>query len=312
MENMENMSDGGGVDYAVSDGPNEAVTKVSPENMADVANVDYAVSDGGDFDSSVMPTPLGERRFKTQPLNTQHNPKQHNPKEHLPDTAGNLSPGDKLMFHVENCVAANSRAKFYILLWLTALLCVIFTGLWIIAYNIEGANEDVDGEEELTVFWAGYLVVQTIVSGGFDPSFTTPLRQLVFLSAVLMGLMVFAVLVGFVNDSVTETMEDLNKGATKVACSGHTLILGWNESTIRVVCQIAFLRRAFLMQNETWGRYLFRWTRVKPSSPVARALALTQGGCEVRCGHHLQEAFRGSLPVISTPIFAIDFKGAEL
>merc|ERR550514_2038186 len=68
-----------------------------------------------------------------------------------------------------------------------------------------------------------------------------------------------------------ETMYNLNKGATKVACSNHTLILGWNESTVRCVCQIAFLRRAFLMQNETWARRLFPWLRVKPSSPVASA-----------------------------------------
>ena len=44
--------------------------------------------------------------------------------------------------------------------------------------------------------------------------------------------MVFAVLVGFVNESVTETMENLNKGTSKIAASEHTLLLGWNESTV--------------------------------------------------------------------------------
>ena len=29
---------------------------------------------------------------------------------------------------------------------------------------------------------------------------------------------------------------------------------GWLQATIRVVCQIALLRRSFLMQNETWER----------------------------------------------------------
>ena len=50
---------------------------------------------------------------------------------------------------------------------------------------------------------------------------------------------VFAVLVGFVNESVTEMMDNLNKGTSKIAAANHTLILGWNESTVRVVCQIA-------------------------------------------------------------------------
>ena len=39
--------------------------------------------------------------------------------------------------------------------------------------------------------------------------------------------------------------------------------IGWNEATVRVVCQLAFLRRTFLVQNETWERTLFPWTRVK-------------------------------------------------
>ena len=67
-------------------------------------------------------------------------------------------------------------------------------------------------------------VFQTIVAGGFDTTFTQsqPIQQFLFLTALLNGMMVFAVLVGFVNDSVTTMMEDLNKGATKVACSGHT------------------------------------------------------------------------------------------
>ena len=51
--------------------------------------------------------------------------------------------------------------------------------------------------------------------------------------------------------------------------SGHTLILGWNEATVRVVIQISFLRRKWQVQNETLSRRLMPWTRVPPSSPVA-------------------------------------------
>jgi len=95
------------------------------------------------------------------------------------------------------------------------------------------------------------------------------LRQLIIICIMVTGLLVFAVLVGFVNDAVAEVMHNLNSGGTKVATSEHTLILGWNESTVRCVCQIAFLRKAFIKQNETWARSIFRWRRVKPSTPVA-------------------------------------------
>ena len=66
-------------------------------------------------------------------------------------------------------------------------------------------------------------------------------------------------------------MEGIAQGESKVCSEGHTLILGWNESTVRLVCQIAFLRRAWRIQNETFARSWLRIGRVPPSSPVARA-----------------------------------------
>ena len=71
--------------------------------------------------------------------------------------------------------------------------------------------------------------------------------------------------------TVTGFVEALSEGKTKVVEEGHTLILGWNESTPRLVCQIAFLRRAWRVPNETWSRTLCPWLRVPPSTPVAKA-----------------------------------------
>jgi len=64
-------------------------------------------------------------------------------------------------------------------------------------------------------------------------------------------------------------MEALNRGSSKVVLQNHTLILGWNEATTRTLCQIAFLRRVFMAQNETLPRRLLPFLRVKPSTPVA-------------------------------------------
>jgi hypothetical protein len=49
---------------------------------------------------------------------------------------------------------------------------------------------------------------------------------------LLLGLVVFAVLVGIATDSVASFMRDVQGGRTLVAEQGHTLILGWNESTV--------------------------------------------------------------------------------
>jgi hypothetical protein len=84
------------------------------------------------------------------------------------------------------------------------------------------------------------------------------------------GLVVFAILVGIITAWFEALMSSIEEGKTKVAETHHTLILGWNQSTIRVVCQIAFLRRAWRVQNERWDRKYFPWRRVPPSSPVAK------------------------------------------
>lgn len=54
-----------------------------------------------------------------------------------------------------------------------------------------------------------------------------------------------------------------------VTISGHTLILGWTETTVRVVCQITLLRSAYQKQNHTFMRRVFRWGRVVASTPLA-------------------------------------------
>ena len=67
---------------------------------------------------------------------------------------------------------------------------------------------------------------------------------------VITGLVTFAVLIGFISDTVKSYMANLQSGATRVLEENHTLILGWNESTARVVVQTAFLRRQYQMLNE--------------------------------------------------------------
>ena len=85
------------------------------------------------------------------------------------------------------------------------------------------------------------------------------------------GVLVVSVLIGLITDSVNGYMEGLTEGSSKVVESEHTLILGWNEATPRVLCQIAFLRRTWQLLNERWDRRLFPWLRVPPSTPVAAA-----------------------------------------
>lgn len=59
--------------------------------------------------------------------------------------------------------------------------------------------------------------------------------------------------------------------SSQVVARDHTLILGWNESTTRLICQLAFLRRIHKKQNETVRQRLFPWLRIAPPTKVAEA-----------------------------------------
>lgn len=84
-------------------------------------------------------------------------------------------------------------------------------------------------------------------------------------------MIVVSILIGLITDSVNDYMNALEAGSTKCVERGHTLILGWNEATTRVICQTAFLRRTFKMQNDTWAQRLMPWRQVKASTPVAQS-----------------------------------------
>mmetsp|Transcript_13606 Transcript_13606/g.27862 ORF Transcript_13606/g.27862 Transcript_13606/m.27862 type:complete len:1028 (-) Transcript_13606:78-3161(-) len=182
------------------------------------------------------------------------------------DGDATLDRSDYFMYKLENSIAADPAVRFYILLFVSLVSCVALSIIWVlVARN--------DGDHELTNDGGGamFMVFQVLITGGYDSSILETTQRLAFFVTILVGVSIVSILIGLISDTVNEYMEDLSSGSSKVVEEGHTLILGWNESTTRVVCQIAFLRRIYLMQNETWARRLFPWTRVHPSSPVSAA-----------------------------------------
>lgn len=54
----------------------------------------------------------------------------------------------------------------------------------------------------------------------------------------LMGLFVFAMLLGFVGDLITVNMDELRKGKSKVCEHDHTLILGWTDKMFTIMKEL--------------------------------------------------------------------------
>ncbi len=178
--------------------------------------------------------------------------------QEVEDTAAHATLSDRVFYGLENIISVLPSFPFYLLLAVSAVLIFVLGLGWSMS----------TGEDVLTGF---YTAFQVIASGGNDDSLTATPVRIVYFFMVFSGLCVFSIFVGFITDYVSEFMTALSAGRTKVCEHGHTLLLGWNEATPRLVCQLAFLRRAWRVQNETWAKRLLPWRRVPPSTPVAAA-----------------------------------------
>jgi len=179
-----------------------------------------------------------------------------------------MSLGMKLNYFMENFSASQPNAWFHIFTAAVVVSTAILGKLWMLAVS-NAPEEDAAGPGYL---YSCYLMFQIIAAGGMDDSLEEAWPILVSLSALLFGFIVFAVLVGMVTEAFAAMVLSFNSGRSEVPEKNHTLVLGWNETTPRVICQIAFLRRAWRVQNESFGRKYccLCVRRVEPSSPVAR------------------------------------------
>ena len=164
-----------------------------------------------------------------------------------------------MTYLVENQVASNSNFPFQLIAIAFGALNVFFGILW---FNL-GFSLDEDEKEEvfgtLEIADSFFLSLQMLTTGGYDDAVPGFAFRIVYFFMIFSGLIVFAILIGFLTDSVTGYMDSLKEGSTRVFERNHTLILGWNESTCRVVIQACFLRRQYQKLNEEkypWLYYL--------------------------------------------------------
>merc|ERR1719399_1869364 len=102
------------------------------------------------------------------------------------------------------------------------------------------------------------MAFQVVASGGHVSTKSVPEMCVVFLMHIS-SLLVFSIFLGYVTDAVSMYMSKLEDGRSKVPLKGHVLILGWNESTIRLVCQLGFLRQSLAEERAKRGRCSRCW-----------------------------------------------------
>lgn len=159
------------------------------------------------------------------------------------------SISDQLSYQFENRVSSDPNTPFLFLSSIFIIGVAIFGTAWYYASSALDEEDALYGSGS----WINsiYMTMQVVAVQGF---YETPdkygLRWINFFM-LLFGLVIFAILVGFITDSVISFMTCMQEGKTRVMETNHTLILGWNETTARVVIQISLLRRQYQVRNES-------------------------------------------------------------
>lgn len=138
--------------------------------------------------------------------------------------------GDLIDYRLDYFFSTSEWANVILLVGLSYLLVVFGAGTLTLA-----DSDDYGSISEAA--WTSWTYVVDPGAQADAPSELIP--RTVSLIVTLGGLLVFALLIGIVGETIGDKLEDLKTGKSRVFESGHTLMLNWNDKSLAVIRQIA-------------------------------------------------------------------------
>jgi hypothetical protein len=137
------------------------------------------------------------------------------------------SMGERISYRVDILMSLNPFFKLFGLFGLTFAL-VLMGGLvyWVLVKRDDGLIHGL---------WSSWTF---IADAGTQGGEETTLARAVAMVTTIGGMMIFALLLGLVSETLGEKLDDLKKGKSRVIENGHTLILGWSEKVFTLVQQL--------------------------------------------------------------------------
>lgn len=152
---------------------------------------------------------------------------------------------DRLKYRFDGWMSKGTGAIIGLLGAATLTIAVLF-GLftWIVLFIFPDAASPDAREDPWEIFWTALLT-------SVEPAAVDSVRGWFFRIAMLvvavLGIVIFAGLVGVVSGAFDQRIELLRKGKSRVLESDHTIILGWNEKVPTLIAELA-------VANESRGR----------------------------------------------------------
>ena len=151
-----------------------------------------------------------------------------------------LSLQDRMRYQFDHLMSKGSIALIGWLLLLLVLLIVT------VSLVVMGTGIDPENRDFLQITWAALMRSLDPGTMGDDSGSWAFLFAMLTITAG--GILTFSTLIGLLTTGITNTLEQLRKGRSIVAESGHTVILGWSPQVFTIVSEVVIAN-----ENQPYG-----------------------------------------------------------
>lgn len=140
------------------------------------------------------------------------------------------SVGDVISYRIDYWFSASPASKPIVLVAATLILVLVGGFLmWLVA------GEESESFTLLGAFWMCWiLIVDTAAHGDFSDMG----ERFVGFIMTIAGMIVFGFMIGIVTDVISEKVDSLKKGKSRVVEKHHTLILGWSDKILPIITEL--------------------------------------------------------------------------
>eukprot|EP00658_Telonema_sp_P-2_P035140 TRINITY_DN25605_c0_g1_i2.p1 TRINITY_DN25605_c0_g1~~TRINITY_DN25605_c0_g1_i2.p1 ORF type:complete len:493 (-),score=130.98 TRINITY_DN25605_c0_g1_i2:47-1525(-) len=141
--------------------------------------------------------------------------------------------GERFSYWFDNFFATNPMAKPYVL----TAVNVLFMTFFAVCFNLGGSQ----GGDWAENFWMGFTFAADMAEtdhGGPFAYWHLWIFRAMNLTFSFGGAFVFGLVINFLSDFINSKVDGLKEGKTSVIEQNHTLILGWNDRLLSLLCQL--------------------------------------------------------------------------
>jgi len=136
------------------------------------------------------------------------------------------SMSEVMSYRLDIIFSKSSTSKPIALLFATVVCILVGGSLFFLT-----GNKGISG----SVFFAWMTIVDTSAHAGAG----NPVEMLVGLAMTITGMVIFGFMIGIVTDMISEKMDSLKKGKSRVLENGHHVLCGWSDKTLPVIAELA-------------------------------------------------------------------------